>query len=452
MRYLPHTEQDVRRLLAAIGADDIADLFASIPEKLLLRQPLALPPALDEAGLVAHLDELAGKNRSGVLSFLGAGAHAHHLPAAVDALLQRGEFFTAYTPYQPEVSQGTLQALFEYQTMMSELTGCEVVNASLYDGASAAAEALLMAGRVKRRRRRLLAARSVHPETRATCATYLGDLDLEMQEVGFGPGGTTSVEELERALDDDVAALLLQQPNALGCLEDLPALAEAAHRAGALLIVSVLEPVSLGLLEAPARLGADIVTGEGLGLAGDVSFGGPGLGIFGCSQRQAWQMPGRLVGQACDASGRRGFVLTMASREQHIRRARATSNICSNEGLCALAATIHLALLGPAGLERLARVCAGNAREACRRLEDLPGVERAFADTPFFNEFVLRLPGPAEPVLERLAAAGLVAGLPLGRWYPELADCVLVCVDERHRREDVARLASGLGEEIERAG
>jgi glycine dehydrogenase subunit 1 len=446
MRYIPHTGPDVERMLQAVGMEATEDLFASIPKPLRLQRSLNLPAALDELSLQTALAALAARNTGSAdraAVFLGAGAHLHHIPAAVDQLLLRGEFFTAYTPYQPEVSQGTLQAVFEYQSMVASLLGTEVVNASMYDGATAAAEALLMALRIKRKRTKLWMARSVHPEVRAVCDTYLSESDPAPAAIPFGPDGTCDLATLGRALDDQTAAVLIQQPNALGLLEPLDEIAKLVHAADAMLVVAVLEPVSLGLLEAPGLLGADIVVGEGMGLGTGLNFGGPGLGLFGVSQKHVWQMPGRLVGQTVDQRGQPGFVLTMSSREQHIRRARATSNICTNEGLCSLAAAIHLSLLGKQGFAELARTNAANARAACARLTAQAGVERAFTG-PFFNEFSLRVAGDLEAKLDRLAQAGVIGGLPLGRFYPELADHLLVYVNEMSTPEQVERLAEGL--------
>jgi glycine dehydrogenase subunit 1 len=445
MRYIPHTEEDVRRMLKVVGVGELADLFGCIPLELKLKDDLKLPEPLDEEGLCALLGALAQKNTGSAdraALFLGAGAYSHHLPRAVDQILMRSEFFTAYTPYQPEVSQGTLQAIFEYQTMMASLVGCEVVNASMYDGATAAAEALLMARRIKRKRKKTLVSRAVHPEVRAVCDTYLRESQVP-SVVAFSPQGTTDPQALTEALDQEVAAVLVQQPNTLGCLENLPELARAAHAAGALLVVVVLEPISLGLLEGPGALGADIVVGEGMGLGTGLNFGGPGLGIFGASKKNAWQIPGRLVGQTQDAEGRRGFVLTMSTREQHIRRARATSNICTNEGLCALAAAVHLALLSKSGFEQLARTNAANARAAFERLTGCPGVAPAFS-APGFNEFVLKLDRDAGEVLRRLKDQGIIGGLWLERFYPELKDCLLVCVTELNTREQVEKYAAVL--------
>lgn len=445
MRYIPHTDQDVRRMLQAVGVDSVEGLFASIPEKLRLDRALDLPAPLAEPGLEKLLGGLAARNTGSTdraALFIGAGAYVHHVPAAVDQLLLRGELFTAYTPYQAEVSQGTLQSIFEYQSMMASLLGTDVVNASMYDGASATAEAMLMALRIKRKKPRLLLARSVHPEVRATCRTYLAEHDPAPQEIGFSADGTTDLEALAGQLDDQTAAVVVQQPNALGCIEPLDRIAEQAHAAGALLLAVVLEPVSLGLLEAPGTLGADIVTGEGMGLGTGLNFGGPGLGMFGASRRHVWQMPGRLVGQTSDAAGQTGYVLTLAAREQHIRRARATSNICTNEGLCSLAAAIHMSLLGKQGFVELARINAANAR-ACRERLAAAGIERACA-APAFNEFAVRVPGDLEAKLAALADAGVLGGLALERFYPELAGQLLIYVNELTTLEQVDQLVAGL--------
>jgi glycine dehydrogenase subunit 1 len=437
-------------MLQAVGVLGVEDLFEGIPKELRLSRELALPEPLDEESLSRLLGSLARINDASadrMALFVGAGAYSHHVPAAVSQLLLRGEFFTAYTPYQPECSQGTLQAIFEYQSMMAELTGCEVVNASMYDGASAAAEAALMALRVKRKRPRVLISQTVHPEVRDVCRTYLSEREPKPEPIKYTPDGQTDLGELKAALDDQVACVVVQQPNFLGGLEDLTSIADLTHEAGALLVVVVMEPVSLGLLEAPAVLGADVVCGEGMSMGSGLNFGGPGLGVFGTTKKNVWQMPGRLVGQTTDTRGQTGYVLTMSTREQHIRRARATSNICTNEGLCALAAAIQLSLLGKQGFQELARTNAANAREALTRLCQAPGVDRAFA-APFFNEFAIRFKGGAkalEKTLEKLAERGILGGLPLGRFYAELSDCLLICVTEMNRLEEIERYAQVLG-------
>ncbi|MBN2494094.1 MAG: aminomethyl-transferring glycine dehydrogenase subunit GcvPA [Deltaproteobacteria bacterium] len=452
MRYIPHTTDDVRRMLEAIGVASVEQLFDSIPSALKLSRDLALPTPMDEVSLTSLLRGLAARNAASadrMALFLGAGAYAHHIPAAVDQLLLRGEFFTAYTPYQSEASQGTLQSIFEYQSMVASLLGADAVNASMYDGASATAEAVLMGLRLKRKRPRVLVARSVHPEVGQTCRTYLSEHEPGLEEVPFTNTGTTDLDSLKATLDDEVSSVVIQSPNALGCIEPLDRIADLVHAAGGLLIAVVLEPVSLGLLRTPGELGADIITGEGMGLGSGLHFGGPGLGLFGVrGSRNVWQMPGRLVGQTSDAQGRTGYVLTMASREQHIRRARATSNICTNEGLCMLAAAIHLSLLGKQGFGELARINATNARALLEKVERVAGVERVFP-APFFNEFVIRVDGGAERALARLSDAGILGGLPAHRFFPELDSHLIVCATECNTHEQLSRYAETLaGQEV----
>jgi glycine dehydrogenase subunit 1 len=447
MRYIPHTDEDVQKMLNAVGVQAVSDLFQCIPPALRLKQPLNLPEPLDEGSLIRKLGDLSRRNSGSadrMAVFLGAGAYRHQIPVAVDQLLLRGEFFTAYTPYQPEVSQGTLQAIFEYQTMMASLTGTEVVNASMYDGASATAEALLMAQRIKKKRPAALVARSVHPEVRAVCRTYVSESDCQIAEVPFGKDGRTDLNALRAALSPRASSFVVQQPNALGCIEPLDEIAAMVHEKEALLIVVVLEPLSLGLLEAPGCLGADIVTGEGMGLSTGLNFGGPGLGIFGTSMDHVWQMPGRLVGQTVDNRGQRAFVLTLSTREQHIRRARATSNICSNEGMCALAAAMNLSLYGKNGFEELARTNAQNARAAFQRITQAEGVSPVFS-SPFFNEFAIRMKGDVEKALGRLEKVGILGGLPLGRFYPEMKDCLLIYVNEQITSEQIENYVSAIG-------
>ncbi len=441
MRYIPHSKKDVQGMLQSVGIDSVDDLFNTIPKFLRLGRPLNLPEPLDEFGLQKLLQSIADSNKgatdpSGM--FIGAGAHAHHIPSAVDQLLLRGEFFTAYTPYQAEVSQGTLQAIFEYQSMMAELLGVDVVNASMYDGASATAEAMLMALRIKRKKPGLLASRALHPEVRLVCETYLSEHEPAMEEIPFGNEGTTDLKILKERLDEKTAALVVQQPNALGCLEPLDEISSLVHDAQALLIVVVMEPISLGLLKAPGALGADIVTGEGMGLGSGLNFGGPGLGLFGTCKKNVWQMPGRLVGETQDKDGNRGFVLTMSSREQHIRRARATSNICTNEGLCVLAAAIHLSLLGKRGFTEIAETNAANAQQVKSWFSEA-GVKALF-DTPFFNEFCVQVEGDMDAKLKSLAKEGIIGGLPLRRFYPELDKGLLIYVNEMVSAHKAKRL------------
>ncbi len=446
MRYLPHTQEDIRRMLEQIGTQDLEELFASIPAESRIRGPLALPEALDEASLRRHLAGLAARNRtlSEGASFLGCGAYDHVVPAAVDAVISRGEFFTAYTPYQPEVSQGTLQALFEFQTMVAELFGLDVANASMYDAASATAEAVLMARRIHRgRRRKVVLSRGLHPEYLETCRTYLSGVEgLEVVEVGLDETGRTDGQALSDALDGETICLVAQSPNFLGVCEDWASLSDAAHRDKALMVGVVGELTSLGLLEAPGRLGCDMVVGDGLGLAGSLSAGGPGVGLMACRDTYKRNLPGRLVGRTVDREGREGYVLTLAAREQHIRREKATSNICTNHSLVALALTVHLSLLGRRGLAELARQNYSRARYVRKALEAKGLV--AHAASPHYNEFAVRLPKAAAAARHIQEKWGLRPGVALGRFDAGYEDLLLVCVTERHSKKDLDRLVSAL--------
>jgi glycine dehydrogenase subunit 1 len=445
MRYIPHTEADVAAMLGAIGLRSLDDLIAHVPAKLRRGAHLDVPRGLSEAEVAARLGELAGRNRVGqaMVCFAGAGAYPHFIPSVVDHVIQRSEFATAYTPYQPEVSQGTLQATFEFQTMVASLCGLEVANASMYDGSTATAEAVLMSKRLAPNASRALLAASLHPEYRQVVGTYLeGLVGLECEEVPFGSDGRVDLAALERKLSPGVASVVVGYPNFLGVIEDLRPIAELAHRAGSLLVTVTPEAMALGLLRAPGAVGADIAVGEGQSFGIPLSFGGPYLGLFATRERFVRSMPGRLVGETVDEQGRRGYVLTLATREQHIRRERATSNICTNQGLCALAATVFLALAGRRGLRDLADRNARKARHALRRLCEGLGGEPVFA-APFFNEFAIRLPG-ARRRREHALECGLLAGVPLGDWFPELEDALLVCTTEVHSSGDVERLVEAL--------
>jgi glycine dehydrogenase subunit 1 len=426
-------------MLEAIGAASVDDLFAGIPAEIRLGRSLALPPAMSELELTRHLSELAARNASAgqKVCFLGGGSYDHFVPAVVDALASRGEFYTSYTPYQPEVSQGNLQVMFEYQTMICQLTGMDVSNASLYDGGSAAVEAVLLCMSVTKRPCKVVTAASVHPEYRQIIATYFAHLDAELVTVGT-PDGVVSLDELAGAVDEQTACVLLQQPNFFGCLEDVAAAAELAHRHGALLALAV-DPVSLGLLKRPGDLGVDVVVAEGQGLGTPLLFGGPYLGIMACREQFLRRMPGRIAGQTVDRRGKRCWVLTLQTREQHIRREKATSNICTNQGLFALRTAIHLAVLGPQGLRETAELCLQKAHYACTRITAGKRLTRAFAQ-PVFKEFVVRDgDGEVRELLQRAYEAGFLAGIPLGRWYPELHDCFLVAVTEKRTREEIDR-------------
>jgi len=444
-RYLPQSEDERAAMLAAIGAARIEDLFASIPERLRLRRPLDVPGPLAEMDLVAWMADCASANRlpDPGAQFLGAGAYRHFAPALVDHLISRTEFYSSYTPYQPEISQGTLQAVFEYQTLIGQLTGLPVANASMYEGASTLAEAVLMAERVAPRGR-VVVSDAVHPEYLQVVRTYVANMGIAVDTFGARPDGSADPLAARRALETRASALVIQHPNFLGCLEDVEGMAAAARQAGAVLMVVVTEPVSLGLLKAPGSQGAGIVLGEGQGLGVPLSYGGPFLGFLAAGDGYMRQMPGRLVGEARDVDGRRGYVLTLATREQHIRRAKATSNICTNEGLCALTAAIFMAALGKRGLMDLARQNHARAAYARERIAAAKACTLPHA-APFFNEFVVRLPIPAEQAVEALAAKGIAAGVPLARYLPERDRDLLVTVTEMNPRPAIDRLAAELG-------
>lgn len=442
MRYLPLTDADRRHMLDTIGVNSVEDLFTDVPASARLNKPISeLPRHQPEYEVERLVKSLAAKNHnaSSWPSFLGAGAYRHHIPASVDQLLLRGEFLTSYTPYQPEVSQGTLQALFEFQTQVALLTGMEVANASLYDGATACAEAVMMANRVTGRRKALISG-AVHPHYREVVETYAKMTGFELEATSPDPfqPGRLQIEELANHLDTETSCIVVQNPNFFGRLRDLNPLAEVCERLGVLLVVVVTEVVSLGLLKPPGECGADIVVAEGQSLGNPLNFGGPHLGLFACKEKFLRQMPGRLCGQTVDAAGQRGFVLTLSTREQHIRREKATSNICTNSGLCALAFSMHLSLLGEEGLVRLAELNHAKASQLAEKIADVPGC-RVVNDS-FFNEFTVELPVPAAEFVERLAQLGLLAGVPVSRLHPdrpELANLLLVAVTELNREEDM---------------
>jgi len=445
MSYLSLSDKDKKEMLAATGVDSIDGLFCCIPDAVRLKRELSLPAAQSELELVRTIEAIGRKNAySRYVSFLGGGAYEHFIPAVVDYLSSRGEFVSPYTPYQPEVSQGTLQAVFEFQTLVCQLTGLAIANASLYEGATATAEAVLMAQRITTRNRVLLA-RTLHPQYREVVRTYIKNLGLEAVDVPYGPDGRVDKDALGRALDEKTAAVVFQSPNFFGVVEDVQALSEAAHGRKALSVAIVAEAISLGLLEAPGKLGADIVTGEGQSLGVPVSFGGPYLGFMACKKEFLRQMPGRIVGQTVDKEGRRGFVLTLSTREQHIRRERATSNICTNQGLCALRATIFMESLGRQGLREMAWQNAQKAAYAADRLGAVPGVRRKFSG-PVFNEFVVELAKPWPAVDAGLRGQGLIGGYGLEPAYPELKNSVLVCVTELKTKDQIDRLARALRE------
>jgi len=433
-------------MLARSGHAQLEDLFASIPASLRLARALAVPEGRSEQEVFEHLVALAARNENAQAGpwFLGAGSYAHYLPSAVDALVSRAEFTTSYTPYQPEISQGTLQAIFEWQTLICALTGLEVANASMYDGASATAEAALMAMRVTRRRK-VAVAGGLHPHYRQVLETYLDGLGASLVTLPLAADGRSPIPA--SALDKEVACCIVQQPSFFGTIEDLRSAAEASHAHGALLVVSVAEALSLALLEAPGTLGADIVCGDAQSFGVPMSFGGPHLGFLAARTAHIRQLPGRLAGQTVDAEGRRGFVLTLSTREQHIRRERATSNICTNQGLCLMMATIYLALLGRRGLRELAELNLAKAEYAKARVRATAGLELPFS-APTFNEFVVRLAAPAAPALARARRAGVVAGLDLAPFAPALGPAVLFCATELAPRASIDRaidLLAGVG-------
>jgi len=430
-------------MLHHVGLNSADELFDSIPQGLRLSRNLNTPAALSEIELLAGFDKLAERNPAAErTSFLGAGAYQHYIPTVVDHIISRSEFFTAYTPYQPEISQGTLQAIFEFQTLVCQLTGLEVANASMYDGSTALAEAVLMAERVTKRSK-VIACGAIHPEYLDVVTTYVQHAGIELVRGKFEAttGQTSDVAEL---IDGKTAALVVQSPNFFGCIEDVTALAERAHAAGALLIVAVTEAISLGLLKSPGACGADIVVAEGQPFGVPLSFGGPYVGLFATREKYARQIPGRLVGEAYDKQGRRGFVLTLATREQHIRREKATSNICTNEGLIALAATVYLETMGRRGLQEVAQQCAQKTAYTAGRIGNIAGFSIPFR-APRFNEFVVRAPKPAKELLARLAKdRNITGGLPLLRYFKDRPNDFLVCVTEMNSRAEIDALVEGL--------
>jgi glycine dehydrogenase subunit 1 len=442
MTYVPHTDEQRTEMLKVIGVESVADLFVDIPEEL--RYPeLNLPPALSEMEVKAELLAMSEQNAdlNHYACFLGAGAYNHFVPSVVDHVISRSEFYTAYTPYQPEVSQGTLTAIFEYQSMMANLLEMDVVNASHYDGATALAEAALMAVDASRgKKRKIVLSPTIHPEYRATLYTYFSGTDLE---VVCDEDCRGDMEALKGVVDDDTAALMIQNPNFFGELEPVEGLADYLHERKALLAVSI-DPISLGLLKPPGAYGADIVTGEGQSLGIPISFGGPYLGIFACNQKYLRKLPGRIVGQTVDTKGRRGFVNTLSTREQHIRREKATSNICTNQGLIALAAGVYMAVMGKSGLHRVAELCYHKAHYAAQKIAALPGFK--VTDRPFFKEFVVHCPRDPAEINEKLLDYKIVGGYPLGKDYSYMKGAMLLCVTEMNGKEQIDRLVAALEE------
>jgi glycine dehydrogenase subunit 1 len=447
MSDIANTPRDVEFMLQRIGLESLDQLFDAVPPEFRLSRPLDVPPALSELELTSEvgqrLDQNQGADRR--VCFLGGGCYDHFIPAVVDQLSGRGEFYTSYTPYQAEASQGTLQATFEYQTLIAQLSGMDVSNASLYDGGSATAEAALMSLAITGRFGRVVVPESVHPEHRQILRTFLTHLEPEVTTVPV-PNGRVDAAQLAEAITDDTAAVLIQQPNFFGQLEDVSALVETAHARGALAILSV-DPISLGLLKRPGDYGADIVVAEGQSLGNPMSFGGPFLGILACRESYVRRMPGRIVGQTVDRRGRRCWVLTLQTREQHIRREKATSNICTNQGLLALRSSIYLAALGPAGLREAAELSTRKAHYAAEQLAAVPGLSVAF-DGSFFKEFVVRSTKDPKAVLAEVGRRGFHGGIALGRWYPELADAILIAVTEKRTRTEIDGLAAAYRESL----
>jgi glycine dehydrogenase subunit 1 len=453
MPYIPHTRPDRERMAETIGIRDMEELFRDIPDSLRLTEPLDLPPALTEMELTRELSRMANHN-NGVdhyICFLGAGVYDHFIPSAVGHILRRSEFYTSYTPYQAEISQGILQVIYEFQTMICALTGMDVANASLYDGATAAAEAVIMTLN-RSGRRRVLVSELVNPQYRQVISTYLAHGLAEVDVLPSVGGMTVAAaagasraagETTQAALTDDVACLVVQYPNFLGVIEDVAALAQACHAVGAALVV-IADPIALGLLRSPGDLGADIVVGEGQSLGNPLNFGGPYLGFMGAREEYLRYLPGRVSGGTVDHEGNRGYVLTLQAREQHIRRERAYSNICTNQSLCALAATVYLSLMGRSGLRRVAELCLQKAHYLADRLCELGGVSMV-CEAAFFKEFAVKLPVPASEVVTKLRERGILAGAPLGDYYSEMGDSLLVCATEKRTKAEIDEFVERLG-------
>jgi glycine dehydrogenase subunit 1 len=451
MRYLPLSDADRGEMLRVIGASSIDELFRDVPEELRLKGPIeGLPMHASEMAVERHMTALSRKNMvaGDVPFFLGCGAYRHHVPASVDHIIQRGEFLTSYTPYQPEIAQGTLQLLFEFQTQVARLFGCEVANASMYDGSTAMWEAIVMGHRITRRRKTIVSS-GVHPHYVSVAKTMAKFTEDQLQTSLPELGRQTDAEQLITAIDGETSAVVVQYPDILGRITDLTPIAEAAHAAGALLIAVVTEPVALGLIKSPGEMGADIVVGEGQSIGVGLQFGGPYVGLFACREKHVRQMPGRLAGETVDAEGKRGFVLTLSTREQHIRREKATSNICTSSVLCAMAFTAHLTLLGEKGLRQLARVNHARACEVADRLAAIPGV--SLVNDSFFNEFTLKLPVEARPAVHAMVERQVLGGVSLGRLYPgvgALQNGLVVAVTETASDEDIAALEVALKEVV----
>ncbi|HEY7349485.1 MAG TPA: aminomethyl-transferring glycine dehydrogenase subunit GcvPA [Ktedonobacterales bacterium] len=451
--YVPNTTADQQVMLRSLGADSIEDLLQSIPKSLRLNRPLNLPPGASELELRRILGRMAAKNSDldRAPGFLGAGIYDHYIPAVVPHLVKRSEFYTSYTPYQPEVSQGILQAIYEFQTLMCQLTGLDIANASLYDGSTAVAEAAQLAVGPTGRGT-VVISRAVDPQYRALAHTYAHARGYEIKEVGFDQQtGATDLKALDAAVERDTAAVIIQQPNFFGALEDTQAIEAITHKGKALFVVAISEPFSLGVLEAPGHYGADLAVGEGMALGNPVSYGGPGVGFFAARNEYMRRMPGRLAGKTVDTHGQTGYVLTLQTREQHIRRERATSNICTNQALVALAATVYLASVGKAGFQDAARQSLQKAHYAYQRISEVPGFQPAFT-SPFFDEFAMRCPMPVRDLNRRLIEQGFIGGYGLDKAYPELENVALFCVTETRTRDEIDQFVDALARITQTAG
>ncbi len=441
MPYIPNTDDDRRAMLQRIGVKDIEELLSPIPPELRLDRPLNIP-ALSEMEVLREIERLAGENNHEMVCFAGGGVYDHFVPAAVETVISRPEFMTAYTPYQAEVSQGTLQVIYEFQTHICRLTGMDVANASMYDGATAAAEACLMAAKATRRKK-VLVSEAVNPLYREVIATYFSGRELALVTIPMEKG-RTSFSRLEEAIDKDTAGVLISQPNFFGLLEEVTEISELIHKAGGLLLVSV-DPIAQALLTPPGEYEANIVTGEGQPLGLPLSFGGPLLGFFAAKKNLIRSIPGRIAARTKDVDGKTGFVLVLQTREQHIRREKATSNICTNQALCATAASVYLTLMGKTGIKNVALLSMEKAHQAAEAIYALDGFEPYF-DAPFVREFAVKTPIPAAVIIERMASHNILAGIDAGRWYKDMDDCLLVAGTEKRTDEEITRLAKGLKE------
>ncbi|MBI5180019.1 MAG: aminomethyl-transferring glycine dehydrogenase subunit GcvPA [Nitrospirae bacterium] len=448
MGYVPNTEKDRKEMLRTIGVDDIEKLLTDIPEEIRLKKELNLPSPLSENELKKELLVLSEKNADLLhyTSFLGAGAYDHYIPSVVEHMVSRSEFYTAYTPYQAEASQGMLQSIYEFQSMICELTGMDVANASMYDGTSATAEAAMMALRITKRKE-VIVSSALHPNYRTVLKTYLQGIGISIKEIPI-KNGVTDIDTL--SISDNTAAVIIQQPNFFGCIEELSAISAITKKFGSLFVVSV-DPISMGILKSPGEFGADIVVGEGQSLGNSLSFGGPYLGFFATRKEHVRQMPGRLVGATVDAEGKRGYCLTLQTREQHIKRERATSNICTNQALCALAATVYLSVIGKEGLRKAAGLCLQKAHYSQREITKIKGFSSPFSAS-FFKEFVIKIPVSAEKILKELLKEKIIGGFDIGNYYPELKDHLLICVTEKRTREEIERLVNKIMEMGKRGG